>query len=121
MESYVKMWTNYFNFRDRTSRKDYWMTVVINFIIGMIFGFISGLLIKFPILGKLNIGDILSYIYTLAALIPSIAQSVRRLHDVNKSGWYLLMALIPLVGWILVLIQECSPSVDLNNNYGEKL
>ena len=43
------------------------------------------------------------------------------MHDVNKSGWYLLMSLIPIVGWIIVLVQECSPSVDVNNNYGTKL
>ena len=88
----------------------------------MIFtGFLSGLFTNFPIIGKLNIMDLISYIYFILILIPGLAQSVRRMHDVNKSGWYLLMSLIPIVGWIIVLVQECSPSVDVNNNYGTKL
>lgn len=121
MDSYIKMWKNYFNFQDRTTRKDYWMSVLINFLIGIVLGFFSGLFTNFPIIGKLNIMDLISYIYFILILIPELAQSVRRMHDVNKSGWYLLMSLIPIVGWIIVLVQECSPSVDVNNNYGTKL
>lgn len=121
MDSYIKMWKNYFNFQDRTTRKDYWMSVLINFLIALVLGFFSGLFTNFPIIGKLNIMDLISYIYFILILIPGLAQSVRRMHDVNKSGWYLLMSLIPIVGWIIVLVQECSPSVDVNNNYGTKL
>ena len=121
MDSYIKMWKNYFNFQDRTTRKDYWMSVLINFLIALVLGFLSGLFTNFPIIGKLNIMDLISYIYFILILIPGLAQSVRRMHDVNKSGWYLLMSLIPIVGWIIVLVQECSPSVDVNNNYGTKL
>lgn len=121
MDSYIKMWKNYFNFQDRTTRKDYWMSVLINFLIAIVLGFFSGLFTNFPIIGKLNIMDLISYIYFILILIPGLAQSVRRMHDVNKSGWYLLMSLIPIVGWIIVLVQECSPSVDVNNNYGTKL
>ena len=121
MDSYIKMWKNYFNFQDRTTRKDYWMSVLINFLISLVLGFFSGLFTNFPIIGKLNIMDLISYIYFILILIPGLAQSVRRMHDVNKSGWYLLMSLIPIIGWIIVLVQECSPSVDVNNNYGTKL
>lgn len=118
MESYIKMWTNYFNFKDRTTRKDYWLTVVINILIGAIISFISGFIIKVT---GYHIFDYIMLIYYLLTFIPALAQSVRRMHDVNKSGWYLLMSLIPIVGWIIVLVQECSPSVDVNNNYGTKL
>lgn len=121
MESYIKMWKNYFNFKDRTTRKDYWMSVLVNFLISIVLGFLTGLIAGFQGAGKFNIMNLVSYIYFLLILIPGLAQSVRRMHDVNKSGWYLLMSLIPIVGGIIVLVQECSPSVDADNNYGEKL
>ena len=43
------------------------------------------------------------------------------MHDVNKSGWYLLMDIIPIIGWILVLVAMCSPSVTEDNKYGVQL
>ena len=121
MDSYIKMWKNYFNFQDRTTRKDYWMSVLINFLISLVLGFFSGLFTNFPIIGKLNIMDLISYIYFILILIPGLAQSVRRMHDVNKSGWYLLMDIIPIIGWILVLVAMCSPSVTEDNKYGVQL
>lgn len=118
MESYVKMLTNYFNFKDRTTRKDFWMAILINIIISLVLSFIVGVIAKVT---KLKIYDIFTTIYALFLLIPGIAQEVRRMHDVNKSGWYVLLDLIPIVGWILVLVAVCSPSVVENNNYGVQL
>lgn len=118
MESYIKMLTNYFNFKDRTTRKDFWMTVLIGIVISTVLSIVVGFIAKVT---KLKIYDIIIGLYTLALFIPSLAQLVRRMHDVNKSGWYVLLDLIPIIGWILVLVAMCSPSVYENNNYGVQL
>lgn len=113
-EAIKKFFTNYFNFNDRTTRKDYWFTILDMVIIGIALGIISG------ILGD-KIGSALVGLFELAVFIPSLAQSVRRLHDTNKSGWMLLLSLIPLVGAIILLIFYCQPSVTENNKYGKQL
>lgn len=114
VESYLKMWKNYANFKDRTTVKDYWFTVLANFLIGFILGFLMGFF-KLPFMSPL-IG-----FYILATIIPSLAISIRRLHDINKSGWWLFISLVPLVGSILLLVYYCKPSVTENNNYGTQL
>lgn len=95
MSHYIAMWTNYFNFSGRTSRAAYWWAVILNWAI-------SGILAwAFPTVGT---------IYGALTFIPGLSLSFRRLHDVGKTGWFLLWSLVPLVGWIIVLIQYCKPS-----------
>ena len=84
------------------------MFVLFNVIFGAVVGFISGLLgIKW-----------LASIYSLAVLVPSIAVSVRRLHDTGRSGWWLLIGLVPLIGslWLIVLL--CLDSQPETNKWG---
>ncbi|WP_027125412.1 DUF805 domain-containing protein [Gelidibacter mesophilus] len=94
---------NYANFKGRARREEYWMFVLFNclFIIGvaMISGTLATLTDTEAFFG-------LYVIYLLGIIIPSIAVVVRRLHDVNKSGWFYFIALIPLIGsiWLLVLL-----------------
>ncbi len=79
---YLKVLKNYFNFKGRASRKEYWMFIFINFLIETVF-FVT----------MLTVGDIaatLSGIYSLALFIPTMAVTVRRFHDVHRSGWLLL-------------------------------
>lgn len=110
IDAYKRYFTNYTNFNDRTSRSDYWYVVLANFIVGFALGFIGGVIPALAFLGTL---------YSLATLVPGLAIVVRRLHDINKSGWYYLMCLIPLAGFIIVLIYLCQPSVNENNKYGQ--
>lgn len=113
VESFKKMWINGLNFKDRTSRSDYWnawlMTVIVSFVLGIITGFM---------------GETIAYyaglIFSLVLIVPTLAMDVRRLHDVNKSGWYLLMELIPFVGWIFLLVAYCSKTVE-PNKYGKQV
>ena len=115
VEAYKKFLTNYANFNGRSTRSDYWYVALANFIIGFVLGFIGGLLhIE-------TITTVISAIYMLATLVPSIAIVVRRLHDINKSGWYYFMVFIPLVGIIILLVYLCTPSMDMNNPYGERV
>lgn len=113
VEAYKKFLTNYANFNGRSTRSDYWYVVLANFLIGFVIGFVGGIL---------NLGTVvttISSVYSLAILVPSLALAVRRLHDINKSGWYYFMALIPVVGLIILLVYFCTPSVNENNRYGE--
>ena len=83
---------NYANFSGRARRSEYWYFVLFNVIIAIAFGFICGLI---------GVPD-LANLYTLAVLIPSLAVGVRRMHDVGKSGWFLL---IPIYSFILAVTE----------------
>lgn len=87
MEYYLKAIKNYANFGGRAGIKEYWMFVLFNVIISIGLSFVGG------ILGT----TFLSTLYALAVLVPSIAAGVRRMHDVGKSGWYLLIPLYNLI------------------------
>lgn len=109
INAYKKFLNNYTNFNGRSSRSDYWYVFLANFLIG----FIGGLI---PALAGLT--ALLSSIYSLAVLIPGIALFIRRMHDINKSGWNFFWSFVPVVGLIILLVFLCKPSVDENNRYG---
>ncbi len=113
MDWYIKVVRdNYANFEGRARRKEYWMFVLINTIISFVLGFVDGI-ISGPE------GWILGVVYTLAVMIPSIAVSVRRFHDINKSGWWVLgLSLFVVVGWIWGLVLACQDSDIGDNSYG---
>ncbi len=101
----------YCDFEGRASRSEYWwfylFGVIVNFaitILGMA-------------LGKTAEG-IISLVVGLALLLPSLGVAVRRLHDIGKSGWWLLIGLIPIVGWILLIVWLVGESQPQTNEYG---
>ena len=102
MQYYLKALQNYAVFTGRANRSEYWYFVLFNLIFSFVIGFIAGF-IKIPILGS---------IYSLAVLIPGIAVGVRRMHDVDKSGWFLL---IPIYNLILA----CTEGTIGENQYGD--
>ena len=102
MNWYLKVLKQYADFGGRARRKEYWMFVLFNVIFSFVLGFIDGLM-------GLEFG--ISNIYALAILIPSIAVCVRRMHDVDKSGWY---CLIPIYNIILA----CTEGTQGENKYG---
>lgn len=87
MNYYLKVLSNYANFNGRARRSEYWYFFLFNCIISFALGFIGGM-IKFEWIGN---------IYALAVLLPGIAVGVRRMHDVGKSGWYLLIPIYSLI------------------------
>ena len=87
MNAYLNMWKNGINFKDRTSRKDYWIAIAISFVIGFIINIIEGALDN-------QMVNYIFLIYYIPFFVVSLALTVRRLHDVNKSGWYLLIGLL---------------------------
>ena len=102
MNYYFKVLQNYATFSGRARRKEYWMFVLFNVIVSFIIGFIGGFM-QIPQLAN---------IYTFAVLVPSIAVGVRRMHDVGKSGWYLL---IPIYNFILAVTE----GEQGQNQYGQ--
>ena len=109
MEWYLKVVRdNYANFNGRASRQEYWMFNLFNFIFTIVVGFIDGFL---------SLG-FLSLLYVLAILIPGLAVLVRRLHDVNKSGWWFFIIFIPIIGAIWMLILLCTDGNPGENSYG---
>ncbi|MCL2485697.1 MAG: DUF805 domain-containing protein [Endomicrobia bacterium] len=93
----------YVDFTGRTGRAQFWYFVLISFVINLLLGMISG--------GVLNL------LVWLALIIPSIAITARRLHDINQTGWLQLVAIIPLLGWIALIILCVLPAAE-PNKYG---
>jgi uncharacterized membrane protein YhaH (DUF805 family) len=115
MSWYLKVLRNYAVFHGRARRKEYWYFVLVNIIISVALAIVDG------VTGTYNsdVGfGLLSGIYTLAVLIPGIAVSVRRLHDIGRSGWWLLVILVPLVGAIVLFIFMVLDSKPEQNEYG---
>ena len=105
MNWYLEVLRKYAVFSGRARRKEYWTFFFVNLVIG----FIGGLI---PFI------NILVGIYGLAILIPSIAVSIRRLHDTNRSGFWLLVAFVPVLGAILLLVFFALDSDQGENQYG---
>lgn len=103
MKWFIKALKQFGDFKTRARRMEYWMYAVFHFLILAVAATLDYLL-------GMNFDPLpYGYLYGIAALalfVPSLAVFVRRLHDVGKSGWYILLALIPLIGaiWLLVLL-----------------
>ena len=109
MEWYLKVLKQYADFSGRARRKEYWMFYLFNIIFTIVASIIDG------VLGM----PIFYLVYALAMLIPGLAVSVRRLHDVGKSGWMFLVVLIPLIGGIWLLVLMVTDSQAGANKWGE--
>lgn len=118
MNWYLEVLKKYAVFGGRARRKEYWYFVLFNMLISIALTLIDGVTGSFS--SEAGIG-LLSGIYGLAVLIPSIAVGVRRLHDTNRSGWWLLISLIPLIGAIVLIVFLASDSKPEENKYGLNL
>ena len=101
MNWYLQALKKYADFSGRARRKEYWFFVLFNIIISIVLSICDVFLGTYS--AAANMG-ILAGIYSLAVLIPGIAVTVRRLHDTGRSGWWILIVLVPIVGWIVLLI-----------------
>ena len=115
MSWYLKVLKNYAGFSGRARRQEYWFFVLFNFIITLALIFVDAFI------GTLNPQTgmgVLSGLYSLAVFIPTFAVTVRRLHDTSRTGWWLLIAFIPLIGAIVLLVFMFLDSTSGTNEYG---
>lgn len=105
-DAVVSCFKKYVDFSGRARRSEFWyfslFTALISFILGLIFGETS----------------IINGLFSLAILLPSLAVSWRRMHDIGKSGAWNLIILVPLVGWIFLLVWDCTNSQPSANRFG---
>jgi uncharacterized membrane protein YhaH (DUF805 family) len=114
MAFYLEGWKRYFEFSGRSRRSAFWFFVLFNVIIGICANVLDNILgTVFP-----SGTGALGTLYGLAALIPGLSVSVRRLHDTGRSGWWLLLDFVPIVGWIILIVWAAQDSQPGQNVYG---
>ena len=110
MSWYVKVIKNYVGFSGRARRKEYWMFYLMNVIIALGLGIITVV--------AMDGSPILSTLYSLFIFLPALAVSIRRLHDIGKSGWWYLIVFVPLIGWIWLIVLLVTEGDSGENQYG---
>lgn len=115
MNWYLHVLKNYATFSGRARRKEYWMFFLFNVLISL------GLGVLDVVVGTYSVEyetGLFSGLYSLFVLIPSIAVSVRRLHDTNRSGWWIVISLIPIIGVLVLFVFMCLDSQPGTNRFG---
>ena len=109
MNWYFRAFQKFADFKGRASRKEYWMFVLINTVICVILSLLTK---------QLDYGYKLMGVYGLFIIVPCWALSVRRLHDIGRNGWFLLLGLIPIIGPLMVLFFKAKRGNPYSNRYG---
>ena len=100
--------SNYVNFSDRASRSEYWYWVLFTILAEIVTSIVD-----------YAIGyQVTTSLFGLAVFLPGLAVAIRRLHDLDRSGWWFLLAFIPIVGWIILIIWYCSRGSEGQNRFG---
>ncbi|OGY86226.1 MAG: hypothetical protein A2233_01165 [Candidatus Kerfeldbacteria bacterium RIFOXYA2_FULL_38_24] len=111
MNYYIEVLKKYAVFSGRASRKEYWMFVLFNLIIIVALSIVESIL---------NSNGILGGLYSLAVLLPGLGAAIRRLHDIDRTGWWLLISLIPVLGFIVLIVFLATAGNSGDNKYGQK-
>ena len=112
---YLEALKKYAVFDGRSRRKEYWYFVLFSLIVSLVLSAVDALLGTLS--SSTNVG-LLGGIYGLAIIIPSIAVSVRRLHDIDRTGWWVLISLVPVIGTIVLLVFAASDGTPGENRFG---
>lgn len=114
MDWYFKVLKNYVGFSGRARRKEYWMFVLVNFVLTGVLSILD------KMLGLRIAGDegMLTTVYGVFIFLPYWAVQFRRLHDTDRSAWWLLLLLIPVVGWLIILAFNCQNGTPGVNKFG---
>ena len=111
MDAVKSCFTQYVGFKGRARRSEYWYFVLFELLVGVILSVLASVTGATIFTG-------ISGIFSLACLLPGLGVSVRRMHDIGKTGWVILLGLIPLVGSIILIIWACKDSDPGENQYG---
>ncbi|MBB3992432.1 uncharacterized membrane protein YhaH (DUF805 family) [Sulfitobacter undariae] len=103
--------SRYVDFGTRSTRSQYWWWTLWTILISLGTGFLDGML------GMGEFGAI-NALASLVTFLPSIAVAIRRLHDIGRSGWWLLLMFIPIIGWIVLIVFYCTPTQEEPNQWG---
>jgi uncharacterized membrane protein YhaH (DUF805 family) len=112
---YIKALKKYAVFQGRAGLKEYWSFVLFNIIINFVLALVDSKTGNFGAEARVGL---FGSIYNMAVMIPGIAVSVRRLHDTDRSGWWMLIGLIPVIGTIILLVFLVQDRVPGENRYG---
>lgn len=99
-EAIEQFYRRYADFNGRSTRAEYWYVFLYLFVAGAILGWVS---------------EWVGYAFSLINIIPNLAIAVRRMHDIGKSGWWILINFLPLIGTIWYIILCCQPSKEMDN------
>ena len=103
--------SKYVDFQGRAPRAEYWWFALFTVLVNVVFSILA------RVLGSEAI-ELLGGLVSIALFLPTLAVGVRRLHDTDRSGWWLLLELVPLVGWIFLLVWFCSRGTRGDNRFG---
>jgi len=110
MEFYLEAWKKFANFGDRSRRKEFWLFWLINCAISYVLQLLTG---------SLGIvGIIIPALFGLIIIVPAFAVAIRRMHDIGKSGWWVLINCIPLIGTIWFIVLAAKDSEPGSNRWG---
>jgi uncharacterized membrane protein YhaH (DUF805 family) len=118
MQWYIDVLKKYAVFDGRARRKEYWMFVLFNVIASIILSILDKILGLDFGSGSSSSSGWLSTIYSLAVLLPTIGVAIRRMHDTGRSGWWILINLIPCIGWIWFIVLAAQEGNAGDNQYG---
>ncbi len=104
--------SKYATFSGRGIRSEFWWFILFCIIGGMVLGALDAMIFGYGSVG------IFALIFQLGTIIPSLAAGARRLHDIGKSGWWQLLNLIPIIGWIILIYWFAQKGQDAENQYG---
>lgn len=115
MNWFIAALKKYATFSGRAQRSEYWYFILFYFLITLALALVDGMTGS---LGSSSGYGLLSGLFSLGMLLPSIAVGVRRLHDTDRTGWWLLLAFIPLIGSIVLLVFFVQDSTPGDNRFG---
>ncbi len=110
--------SNYATFNGRARRAEYWWWVLFCVLGNLVFGILDGAIFGRSMMGHMDGNGPLTAVFSLLTLLPSIAVGARRLHDINRSGWWLLLVFVPVIGWIVLLVWDCTKGTTGDNRFG---
>lgn len=114
VESVKTCFSKYVTFSGRARRSELWFFVLFMYLVTLIISNLSSILSI-----SAQTSNIISSVVSLIFFLPHLAAEFRRLHDVGKSGWWLLFLLLPVIGWAILIYQLCKDSEPFENEYGE--
>ena len=106
---------NYANFGGRATRAEYWWWLLFTVLAGIVLAIVDTLTLTMGMFGD---SGLLGFLFELATLVPSFALGARRLHDINRTGWWLLLWFVLVIGWIVLIVWAIKRGDECPNKYG---